>query len=196
MRKRSQNDFELHDACMKGRTMPRQNDSAKSAKPLDALILTLRNQKVILDADLAEVYGVRTKALNQAVKRNRNRFPEDFMFQLDAEEKAEVVTACDHLGRLRFSPQLPYAFTEHGALQAANLLRSERAVAMSVYVIRAFVQMREQIAATAAIQKRLGEIDRKLLDHDEALVILWNQLKPLLAPAPPSLTKRRIGFHP
>lgn len=118
------------------------------------------------------------------------------MFQLDAEEKAEVVTACDHLRRLRFSPQLPYAFTEHGALQAANVLRSERAVAMSVYVIRAFVQMREQIAATTAIQKRLGEIDRKLLDHDEALVILWNQLKPLLAPAPPSLTKRRIGFHP
>jgi hypothetical protein len=168
----------------------------KRRKPLEALILTVRDQKVILDADLADIYGVRTKALNQAVKRNPDRFPEDFIFQLNVQEKQEVVTNCDHLSRLKFSPQLPLAFTEHGALQAANVLKSKRAVAMSVYVIRAFIQMREQIAANSAIQKRLGEIDRKLLDHDEALVILWNQLKPLLAPPRPPSPRRRIGFHP
>jgi hypothetical protein len=168
----------------------------KRSRPLEALILTVRDQKVILAADLAEIYGVPTKRLNEAVKRNANRFPEDFLFRLTAEEKDEVVANCDHLTRLKFSPQLPFAFTEHGALQAANVLRSERAVAMSIYVIRAFIQMREQIAGTSLIQKRLGEIDRKLLDHDEALVILWNQLKPLLTPPPPASPKRRIGFHP
>jgi hypothetical protein len=168
----------------------------KRSRPLEALILTVRDQKVILAADLAEIYGVPTKRLNEAVKRNANRFPEDFLFRLTAEEKDEVVANCDHLTRLKFSPQLPFAFTEHGALQAANVLRSERAVAMSIYVIRAFIKMREQIAGNSLIQKRLGEIDRKLLDHDEALVILWNQLKPLLTPPPPALPKRRIGFHP
>ena len=168
----------------------------KRSKPLEALILTVRDQRVILAADLAEIYGVPTKRLNEAVKRNANRFPEDFLFRLTAGEKEEVVANCNHLARLKFSPQLPFAFTEHGALQAANVLRSERAVAMSIYVIRALIQMREQIAANSVIQKRLGEIDRKLLDHDEALVILWNQLKPLLTPPPPRLPKRRIGFHP
>ena len=167
----------------------------KSTKPIEALILSVRNQKVILDADLAGIYDVPTKALNQAVKRNAERFPEDFIFRLSPEEKREVVTNCDHLSRLKSSPQLPWAFTEHGALQAANVLKSDRAAAMSVFVIRAFVLMREQLAANATILQHLAAMDRKLLEHDEALVILWNKLKPLLVPPPPT-PKRRIGFHP
>lgn len=187
----------------------------KPSKPIESAILHLRNQKVILDADLADLYEVPTKRLNEQVKRNADRFPEDFMFQLTAREwsdlksqnatssgearkgpgdekssRSQIVTS-SHGGRRN----LPYAFTEHGALQAANVLKSERAVAMSVYVIRAFVQMRESLAANAAVLQQLAAMDHKLQEHDEALVILWNKLKPLLMPPPP-LPKRRIGFKP
>jgi hypothetical protein len=108
--------------------MPGMNE----LKPIEPLILTLRGQRVILDADLAEIYGVQTKVLNQAVKRNAERFPDDFMFRMNEAEKREVVTHCDHLHKLKFSPQLPYAFTEHGAIMAASILNSPEAVAMSV----------------------------------------------------------------
>jgi hypothetical protein len=163
-------------------------------RPLEALILTIRNQKVILDADLAEVYGVATKALNQAVKRNADRFPEDFLFQLSDQEKQEVVTNCDHLARLKFSPNRPYAFTEHGALMAANVLSSAEAVKMSVYVVRAFIKQRELLLAHSEVLKKLALIDAKLLKHDAALRGIWRELQPLLCPpaAPP---KRQIGFH-
>ena len=114
--------------------------SKKTSKlAVESFVLIIRCQNVILDHDLAELYGVSTKAFNQAVKRNRSRFPEDFMFPLTAAEIKEVVTNCDHLKSLKFSPNLPFAFTEHGALMAANILNSNRAVRMSVYVIRAFV---------------------------------------------------------
>ncbi len=139
-------------------------------RSVESLILNLRGQKVLLDADLAAIYGVPTKALNQAVKRNAERFPEDFVFQLDSEEKAEVVTNCDHLSRIKFSKSLPYAFTEHGALMAANVLNSPDAVRMSVHVVRAFIKQRE------------------------ALQIIWQELQPLLAP-PPEPPKPEIGFH-
>ena len=163
-------------------------------QPIEPLILNLRDQKVILDADLAELYGVQTKTLNQAVKRNAARFPEDFMFRLTEAEKTEVVTNCDHLERLKFSPQLPAAFTEHGAMMAAMVLNSPEATAMSVFVVRAFVRMREQLAANAAILKRLAEIDKTLLEHDQVLGAIWKQLQPLLAP-PPDPPSRRIGFN-
>jgi len=107
--------------------------------PIEHRILIFRAQKIILDADLAELYGVTTKALNQAVKRNRERFPADFMFQLTPEEKYKVVTNCDHLEKLRFSPVLPYAFTEYGSLMLASTLKSQRAIRMSIFVVRAFV---------------------------------------------------------
>mgnify|MGYP001217215787 FL=1 len=157
-------------------------------------ILSLRGQRVILDADLARLYGVQTRVLNQGVKRNRERFPADFFFQLTAEEKQEVITTCDHLRKLRFAKALPLAFTEHGALMASMILNSPRAVAMSVYVVRAFVEMRERQAANAAILKRLAEIDKTLLAHDVALRDIYQQLKPLLSP-PPDPPKRQIGFH-
>jgi hypothetical protein len=160
---------------------------------IEQSILLIRGLKVMLDADLAELYGVPTKVLNQAVRRNKNRFPADFMFQLTKAEKNEVVTVCDHLTSLRFSPSLPNAFTEYGALMAANVLRSKRAVEMSVYVIRAFVRLREHIAANHAILKRLAEIDKTLLQHDTALRDIYRKLLPLLQP-PPAPSKRKIGF--
>jgi hypothetical protein len=170
--------------------------SLKLKKPIESLILTIRGQKVILDADLADLYDTSTKVLNQAIKRNIDRFPEDFLFRLTEKEKTEVVTNCDHLARLRFSPKLPFAFTEHGAIMAATILNSPEAVAMSVFVVRAFLQMREQLAANAAILKRLAEIDRTLLEHDSALRAIWTKLQPLLAP-PPEPPRRRIkGFNP
>ena len=158
-------------------------------------ILTIRTERVILDADLARLYGVETRALNQAVKRNTNRFPEDFLFQLNQAEKTEVITNCDHLYGLRFSKSLPFAFTEHGALMAANVLNSPEAVTMSVYIIRAFIKVREQLATNSAILKRLAEIDKTLLLHDNALRDVYQKLLPLLSP-PPEAPKRSIGFKP
>jgi hypothetical protein len=166
----------------------------KSDPPLGTLILTIRSQKVLLDADLAAIYGVPTKALNQAVKRNADRFPNDFLFQLTDEEKQEVVTNCDHLARLKFSKTLPYAFTEHGALMAANVLNSPEAVKMSVYVVRSFIKQRELLMAQSDVLKKLTQMDAKLLKHDDALRLIWRELQPLLSP-PPSPPKRQIGFH-
>jgi hypothetical protein len=165
-----------------------------AAPVLERRILSIRGQKIILDADLADLYGVTTKALNQAVKRNAQRFPEDFTFVLSSEEKDEVVTNCDHLARLRFSPVHPRVFTEHGALMAANMLNTSRAVAMSVYIIRAFIKMREDLAANAVILRRLAEIDKTLLLHDAALRDIYHKLRPLLEP-PPQPPKPQIGFH-
>jgi hypothetical protein len=184
-------------------------------KPIETLTLNVRGQKVILDTDLAELYGVETGAFNQAIKRNADRFPEDFMFQLTAREwgnlKSQIVISSlevtqtegvtpdrsqiatsSHGGRRR----PPHAFTEHGALMAANVLHSKRAVEMSVFVIRAFVRIREHLVANAAILKRLAEIDKTLLEHDSGLRTIWTKLQPLLAP-PPEPTPRRIkGFNP
>lgn len=179
---------------MPGNAVYRKADAMKRSKPIESLILTIRGRKVMIDADLADLYGVPTKALNQAIKRNADRFPEDFLFQLTKEEKTEVVTNCDHLARLKFSPKLPIAFTEHGAIMAATVLNSPPAVKMSVYVVRAFIQMREHLAANAAILKRLAEIDKTLLEHDHALGAIWHKLQPLLQP-PPDPPKRRLGFR-
>lgn len=122
---------------------------------IEARILLLRGQKVMLDADLAELYGVETKRLNEQVRRNIERFPEDFMFRLTAEEKAEVVANCDHLAKLKYSASLPYAFTEHGALMLGNVLKSARAVEMSLRVVRAFVHLRELLAPTRSLPTNL-----------------------------------------
>ena len=157
------------------------------------LILLLRDQKVIIDADLAALYGVPTKALNQAVKRNQERFPEDFMFQLSPVEKAEVVTNCDHLAHLKFARTLPYAFTEHGAIQAANVLNSPRAVEMGVYVVRAFVRLREVLASSKELTAKLNELEHKVDSHDQAIAGLINAMRELMRPPEPQ-KKRPIGF--
>lgn len=139
---------------------------------LESLILTIRNQKVLLDADLATIYGVETRVINQAVKRNADRFPEDFRFQLTREEAAALFDSRSQFVTLKRGQNIkyqPYAFTEHAAIMAATVLNSPEAVKMSVFVVRAFVQMREQLAANSAILKRLAEIDKTLLEHDPAL---------------------------
>ena len=166
----------------------------KTTKPVESLIVTVRTWKVLIDADLAEIYGVPTKRLNEQVKRNADRFPPDFVFQLTDKEKLEVVAICDHLRKLKFAKSRPWAFTEHGAIMAAMILNSPEAVTMSVYVVRAFTQMREQISANNAVMRRLAEIDKTLLQHDEALVTICTRLQPLLNP-PPEPPKRRIGFN-
>ncbi len=164
------------------------------AAEVESLIMTVRGQKVILDSDLARIYGVSTKRLNEQVRRNPARFPGDFVFQLTTDEKAEVVAICDHLKQLKFSHVNPYAFTEHGAIMAANVLNSPKAVEMSVFVVRAFVRMREQLMATAALEKRLAEIEKTLLTHDSALRNLYGKIRPLLLP-PSEKPKKKIGFQ-
>jgi hypothetical protein len=125
---------------------------------VETRIQIIRGAKVVPDADLAELYGVSTKALNQAVKRNIARFPPDFRFQLDAGEKAEVITNCDHLEKLKFSKVLPHAFTKHGAIQAANVLASPQAIEMGIYVVRAFVHLREMAATHADLSRRFDAL--------------------------------------
>lgn len=158
-------------------------------------ILHLRGQAVILDADLAPLYAATTKRLNEQVKRNKDRFPADFLFQLNQREKAEVVANCDHLAKLKFSKSLPWAFTEHGALMASNVLNTPEAVKMSVFIVRAFIKQREMLASNESILRRLAEIDKKLLLHDSTLRDLYHQILPLLQP-PPDPPKRKIGFQP
>jgi hypothetical protein len=196
--------------------MPRKS-AAAAPEPLDPLIRHIRGARVILDSDLARVYGVEARVLNQAVKRNAERFPSDFAFQLSAEEAADlrsqfVISSLQHIEKQgdnssqtvmssrRGRVYRPWAFTEHGALMAANILRSGRAVQMSVYVVRAFVSLREQLAAKADILHRLEKIDEKLLEHDEAMLIVWGKIKELMQQPPsvphmPPKPKRRIGFH-
>lgn len=152
----------------------------------------MRGQRVMLDADLAELYGVETSALNQAVKRNTERFPADFMFQLTAGEKAEVVTNCDHLVKLKFSSSLPYAFTEHGALMLGNVLKSSRSVEVSLLVVRAFVQIREMLSAHKDIAAKLDQMERKLSSHDQAIAGLIDAIRQLMTT--PATVHRGIGF--
>lgn len=203
----------LRRYCRHGSTAAMNDPLAK--EKIDPLIRTIRGYRVVLDADLARLYGVSTKALNQAVRRNADRFPADFVFQLDWSEwddlrshvvtstpqppefgnkswnRSQIVTGSQKHRDKRFAPS---AFTEHGALMAANILRSDRAVQMSVFVVRAFIRLREHAAANTAVMARLAEIDKTLLQHDAALRDLYRKLLPLLQPQadPP---KRRIGFH-
>lgn len=159
-------------------------------------ILCIRNQRVIIDTDLAELYGVPTKALNQAIKRNKQRFPSDFMFQVTTQEKLDLVTNCDHLAKLKFSKSLPYVFTEHGAIQAANVLNSTRAVTTGIVVVRAFVQLRNVALSHQELQKKLEslekELDYRLDRQDETIEGIMAALRQLMTP--PEHPKRPIGF--
>ena len=157
-------------------------------------ILLIRGEKVIIDADLADAYGVTTKVLNQAIRRNADRFPSDFMFRLTKQEKLEVVTNCDHLQKLKYSPVNPYAFTEHGAIMVASVLNSPKAIEVSVFVVRAFVKLREMIAGHKELASKIAQLERKLGDHDKQIMVLVEAIKQLMDPKPPP-KKRRIGFH-
>lgn len=171
---------------------------------IEKRIVVLRGQRVMIDADLAALYGVPTKRLNEQVKRNAERFPQDFMFTLTAQEKAEVVANCDHLAKLKFSKALPFAFTEHGAIQAANVLASPQAIEMGVYVVRAFVKLREMIVSNKDLAQRLDELESKAdlieVKHDNfehntrvQLKQVFEAIRELSAP-PETPKKRAIGF--
>jgi hypothetical protein len=158
-------------------------------------IQVIRGQKVIIDSDLAAMYGVTTKRLNEQVKRNQTRFPTDFMFQLTESEKHEVVANCDHLRNLKFSPSLPYAFTEHGAIMAASVLNSDRAVQVSVYVVRAFVQLRLALSANKELAGKLLGLETKLQKHDKQIGALITAIRQLLVPPAETKPKTPFGFR-
>jgi hypothetical protein len=160
-------------------------------------ILVLRGQRVLLDAELASLYGVTTKRLNEQVRRNLDRFPADFMFQLTAAEatalRSQFATSNTRRGGRRY---LPYAFTEHGAIQAANVPNSPRAVEMGIYVVRAFVQLRELLSSNKDLARRLDQlearIEKKLATHDDAIAAMLSAIRQLMNPPPPK--RRPIGF--
>ncbi|HXR48971.1 MAG TPA: ORF6N domain-containing protein [Candidatus Limnocylindrales bacterium] len=181
--------------------MTRQK-AIQAVEPVESLIRSIRGQRVILDADLARVYGITTARLNQQVRRNGDRFPEDFVFQLTADEFAGLMlqfatSKKGHGGRRK----LPLAFTEHGAIMAANVLNSSRAVQMSVFVVRAFVKMREALGQNRQLAEKLAELERQLTDrldvHEKAIVHILDEIKKLMEPMPPSPEpkRREIGFH-
>lgn len=152
-------------------------------------ILYIRGQKVMLDRDLAELYGVETRRLNEQVKRNIDRFPVDFMFQLTREEKEEVVANCDHLKSLKFSKTNPYAFTEHGAIMLASILNTSLAVETSILVVRAFIQLRKLLASNEELALKINEMEQK---YDSNFSAVFQALKQLIdEPKPP---RKQIGF--
>jgi hypothetical protein len=144
----------------------------------------------MLDTDLAVLFGVTTKRLREQVRRNLDRFPDDFMFELSKEEKDEVVANCDHLKNLRFSPYLPFAFTEHGALMLANVLNSERAVQASVQIVRTFIRLRGLLASNIELSRKLDAMEKK---YDHQFKAVFEAIRQLLQP--PDKPKRPIGFH-
>ena len=164
------------------------------AVPVESRILILRHHRVILDSDLAELYGVPVRQLNQQVKRNGDRFPADFMFQLTAKEdqilRSQIVISSQTHGGRRYPP---YAFTEHGAIMAATVLNSNRAIEMSVFVVRAFVRMREMLVKNRQLAAKINELDRRLETHDTAIQDLIEAIKELMAPE--EMPKRKIGFR-
>lgn len=168
-------------------------DSLVPISRVEAAILVLRGQKVIIDSDLAVLYGVETRRLNEQVRRNIERFPPDFVFQLTQREfgdlKSQFATSKLTWGGRR---KLPLAFTEHGALMAAAVLDSEKAVEMSILVVRAFVKLRSLLATHQQLAVRLGKLERKLGSHDKHIVVLFEAIRELMRP--PVTPKRRIGF--
>ena len=164
------------------------------AKRVDSRIRLLRGQKIILDSDLAELYGVPSKRLNQQVTRNAARFPADFRFRLSRSEhenlRLQIATSSLNHGGRRY---LPYAFTEHGAIMAATVLNSKRAIQMSMFVVRAFVRMREGLAANQQIVTKLTELEHRLENHDGRIQELVAAIRELMIPPPPN--RRKIGFR-
>ena len=163
-------------------------------KPVEPRILILRGQKVMLDSELAELYGVQVKRLNEQVKRNAGRFPPDFMFQLSPSEhrnlRSQIATSSlEHGGRRH----VPFVFTEHGAVMAATVLNSKRAIKMSLFVVRAFIRLREMLNTNQKVASKLLELERRLKGHDAVIQDIINAIRALMAP--PRRKRRRIGFQ-
>lgn len=162
-----------------------------SMERVESKIYQIRGKKVMLDVDLADLYLVTTKMLNQAVKRNLKRFPDDFMFELTKTEKGEVVTNCDHLRSLKFSPYLPHAFTEQGVAMLSSVLNSERAILVNIQIMRAFVNLRRAAITYVGLKRKIEGMEKK---YDAQFGIVFEAIKKLLEP-PTEPPKRKIGFH-
>jgi len=169
--------------------MTKAGNSLIPADRIENLIIMIRGQKVILDVDLAYLYGVPTKRFNEQVKRNRKRFPKDFMFRLTTYEKNKVVANCDHLSRLKYSPFLPNAFTEYGAIMAAAVLNSPLAIEMSIFVVRAFVKLRMILSTHVELARKLEQMEKK---YDAQFKVVFDAIRELMSPL--EKPKRRIGF--
>ena len=172
------------------------NASLVQTERVEKLILIIRGHKVLLDSDLAVLYGVETKVLNQAVRRNRDRFPSDFMFQLTADEVAElnrsqIVTGPQKHRDPRFRP---YAFSEQGVAMLSSVLRSKQAVAVNIEIMRAFVRLREMLASNRAISEKLVELERHVATHDRQIHTIFEAIRQLISP--PKTEQRQIGFQP
>ena len=155
--------------------------------------MIVRGQRVILDADLAWLYSVPTKALNQGIKRNLDRFPSDFMFQLTTDEKNQLVTECDRFARLKHSSSLPYAFTEHGSMMAANVLNSRMAIEASIYLVRAFIELRQILSTSRQLNAKLNELEQRLEGHDSVIHTLVAAIRDLSEPILPA-KRRKLGI--
>jgi hypothetical protein len=166
---------------------------SSSIIPVDVVIsriFFLRGGKVLIDRDLAELYGVSTKVLNQAVKRNPRRFPPDFMFKLTKNEKTELVTSCDRFKTLKHSSALPTAFTEQGVAMLSSVLNSDRAIEVNISIMRVFVRLRKLIASNASLARKLAELEDKLGQHDEQIQAIFEAIRQLMRP--PAKPRKRI----
>lgn len=174
-----------------------ENDKNKSLVPNELIasrILLIRGQKVMIDSDIAQLYGVTTTRLNEQVKRNKTRFPNNFMFELTKDEKKEVIANCDHLENLKFSPVLPKVFTEHGIMMVANVLTSERAIQVSIQIIEVFIKMREILTDNLNLKLDIEEIKKKLSSHSKNIELVFNYLDELIDKKDNEKPRTQIGY--
>jgi len=175
--------------------MPERNRDLIPEKHILKIIMVVRGEKVILDSDLARLYGVETRRLNEQVRRNIEKFPDDFMFQLTKEEyenlKSQIATSSSGWGGRR---KLPFVFTEYGALQAANVLNSSQANKMSVFIVRTFVRLREMALTNEKLSRKFNQLEKRVSDHDEILIELVREIRKLIDTPKPKGKARSIGF--
>ena len=157
-------------------------------------IILIRGQKVMISSDLADLYGITTKRLNEQVKRNIKRFPPHFMFQLTEAEKDKVVANCDHLQNLKYSPYLPYVFTEHGTVMLANILNSDRAIQVSIRIVEIYIKMREYILTNKELLLKMEQLEKRVGHQDEKIVLVFNYLKRFIEVQ--EKPRKRVGFKP
>ncbi|MDF1570437.1 MAG: ORF6N domain-containing protein [Bacteroidales bacterium] len=158
---------------------------------IDRAILIIRGHGVMIDSDLAEFFGVKTKNLNEQVKRNFSRFPKDFMFQLTSDAKQELVANCDHLEKLKHSATNPYAFTEHGTIMLANVLNTQMAVETSVLIVRVFVRLRELFSSNKELERKILELESK---YDKQFELIFKAIKELMRQEQLDKNRPRIGY--
>jgi len=173
-----------------------KREQSLTTQRIESFIFAIRGQRIIIDRDLAQIYGVKTSRLNEQVKRNKERFPEDFVFQLTREETETWIRSRSQIATMKRGQNvkyLPYAFTEHGAIMAANVLNSHLAIQMSVFVVRAFIKIREMVIAHRELSKRIDELEKRLNVHDEQIQPILRAIRQLKAA--PDKPPKKIGFH-